>query len=532
MLHLGEPPDGDGAGERPHFRAWRRGAGPVATRGTPTAEIGRRIAPASRGEEPEGVFAAWTWDGARLVARNDRLGFAPLFYRASEDDVAVGPDVAPLLADGVNASLDHRALAAFFHLGFFVGEDTPFAGVRALPPGGTLEWAPGAGARVRGAGYWWGGHPPTTRLAAAEAFGELFREAVRRRLPDDPDEPFVLPLSGGRDSRQILLELRALGRPPALCVTHRHVPPRPDEDAAVAAIVARALGVEHAVLPAAASLYAAERRKNAETSLCADEHAQFEVMVDYLRGRTRTTYDGIGGDILLDCRFTTPERRRLFEAGRLEELAARMAENFCQVVVSADVAPLLAAELRPAASRELAIERIAGELARHTAAANPVASFYFWNRTRREIALAPFAMLQRAVPVVHAPYLDRALYELMTALPPEYAADGRFRDEVIARAHPRHAGLPYEDHAAPACDARATWTRFSRETARHVLARLPRRPRTVNGWRLLTRGLRTLLSPDYAARAAYVWFPALYLLQLDEAARARRAGSPARRRRR
>ncbi|MFL5577000.1 MAG: asparagine synthetase B family protein [Gemmatimonadaceae bacterium] len=484
-----------------------------------TATLGRPVEPAGRGEETDGVFACWRWDGARLVARNDRWGFAPLFYRASKDDVAISPDVAQLLEPGASAELDHRALAAFFHLGFFVGEDTPFAAVRALPPGGTLEWAPGSGACVRGAGYWWGDHPPTTRRGVADAFTEIFRDALGRRLPDDPDERFALPLSGGRDSRQMLLELCALGRPPALCVTHVQIPPLPDDDVRIARLVARAVGVEHVVVPLAPSLHQAERRRNAETSLCADEHAQLVALADYLRGRTRTTYDGIGADIWLSRNWGTAKRLDLYESGRLEELAANMAESLFQIVEAAHLAPMLSPELRPAASRELAIERIVAELARHAAAVNPVLSFYFWNRTRREVALAPFAMLQRAVPVVHAPYLDRALYDLLSSLPAAYALDPGFRDEIIARAHPRHAGLPYENRSAPGSDARAMLLRHARETARYAFARLPRRPRTVDGWRLLTRGLRTMVSAGYGARAAYLWRPALYLLQLDEVAR-------------
>ena len=42
---------------------------------------------------------------------------------------------------------------------------------------------------------------------------------------------------------------------------------------------------------------------------------------------------------------------------------------------------------------DLAVASVASELAQHAAAPNPVGSFFFWNRTRREIALSPYAMV-------------------------------------------------------------------------------------------------------------------------------------------
>ena len=56
------------------------------------------------------------------------------------------------------------------------------------------------------------------------------------------------------------------------------------------------------------------------------------------------------------------------------------------------------------------------ELAKHADAPNPVASFFFWNRTRREVSLIPYGLL-RTIPTVHSPFLDHDLYDLMTSLP-------------------------------------------------------------------------------------------------------------------
>ena len=44
-----------------------------------------------------------------------------------------------------------------------------------------------------------------SRSAAMDLYAQVFREAVRRRIPDD--RRWVLPLSGGQDSRHILFTL-------------------------------------------------------------------------------------------------------------------------------------------------------------------------------------------------------------------------------------------------------------------------------------------------------------------------------------
>jgi len=57
--------------------------------------------------------------------------------------VCISPSLGSLLLRGVPAEIDHQALAIFLRLGTFLGDDTPFRGIRALPAGAVLEWEPG-----------------------------------------------------------------------------------------------------------------------------------------------------------------------------------------------------------------------------------------------------------------------------------------------------------------------------------------------------------------------------------------------------
>jgi hypothetical protein len=64
---------------------------------------------------------------------DDPFGFVPRFQWYGPDGPIVRPALDALLAMGAPAAFDYDALAVFLRLGFFVGDDTPFASIRAVP---------------------------------------------------------------------------------------------------------------------------------------------------------------------------------------------------------------------------------------------------------------------------------------------------------------------------------------------------------------------------------------------------------------
>lgn len=412
--------------------------GAVRTRGSATYLLGHRVR-RDTGRSDDGVFAEWGWDGETLTATNDRYGMHPLFFCAARDAVWISPSIVALLGAGAPAELDFDALSVFLRLGFFLGDDTPFARIKALPPNARLAWRAGE-LRVGGGSFLRRPHE-LGRNTAIDGYIDSFRGAIRRRFPEDGD--FVIPLSGGRDSRHILLELCEQGRMPKLCVTARHYPPHTNEDARVAALLAAAVGVPHVALEQP-DRFDAERRKNVVTSFCADEHAWTLTVADFLGGRTHTMFDGIGGDVLSAGLFLNPERQALCEAGRFLDLAELLLPRSNDRTLSF----CLRSDVRARVTRGHALGRIAAELEKHAEAANPIGSFFFWNRTRREIALVPFAVLGR-VRRVFAPYLDHDLYDYLAALPARLLLDHRLHTDTILRAYPRYRDVPFEDKTLP-----------------------------------------------------------------------------------
>jgi hypothetical protein len=86
-------------------------------------------------------------------------------------------------------------------------------------------------------------------------------------------------------------------------------------------------------------------------------------------------------------------------------------------------------------------------------APNPTGSFFLANRTRREIALAPYALMRDVT--AYAPYLDRDLYDLLAALPAALLMDRALHTEAIAKAWPQYAAVPYERKGMKVQDRRA-----------------------------------------------------------------------------
>jgi hypothetical protein len=501
-----------GLHDEPCFTVAQPG-GRIEATGPPHFFRGHRIM--ATGGAPDGIFAEWGWDGRRLTVRSDRYGASPLFYAHDGDRLSVSPSLVKLVDAGARTEFDEAALAVFLRLGFFIGDDTPFQSIRTVPPDGALSWE--AGAVTVSGGYRIVTPQRLSRGAAIDGFIDLFRQAMRRRPPVEGD--VVVPLSGGRDSRHILFELCESGHPPGYTVTIPRYPPRASEDERLAPIIARELGVPHVLLDQSESRFLPELRKNWETHLCADEHAWYVRMVDELTGKARTLYDGLGGALSVPNRFLSRDALALFEAGRMRELAARLLQSLSRSDEQF-LMRVLREPYREALSFDRAVGHFAAELERHRAAPDPIKSFNFWNRIRRELALVPYGMM-RAVPTVYSPYLDHDLYDFLSSLAPEImsptlsASDKSFHSEAVLRGYPRYAHIPFEDKAAPKRDARAVDAQFGADAARYLLPRMGFGARLLNARYVMPRLLYGLARRRY--RESTNWLPALslYLCQLD-----------------
>jgi asparagine synthase (glutamine-hydrolysing) len=382
---------------------------------------------------PAGV--SWKWDGVRLSVQSWPHGFFPVFLLDAPDRFAIATSLQELLPFA-SRELDNAALAVFLRLGFYVGEDTPFRAIRAAPAAQTFSWSRRGGIEAsRTTTAIWS----LDRDAAKKRFSELFRAAVAACRPTHQT---VLPLSGGQDSRHILLELNAQRRLPDHCLTALEYPPASGDDATVAAMVAQRIGAPHRVLSRPRDQFAAELQKNRITDFSCDEHTWAMPLVRELDGKRWSIFDGLGGDVLSAGLRLTAERDSLYRSGLLSELAADMIGGGDRVARR-----FLARSLCKRFSKDLALERLIQELAKFAPAHNPLTQFYLWNRTRREVAQYTYGMLGRRHEVF-APFMDADLFDFLLSLPSSMLMGKTFHTEVIAESYPALADLRYENKGA------------------------------------------------------------------------------------
>ena len=408
----------------------------------------------SRDGQAGGVFASWDWDGRRLQARTCLTGFLPLFYYMDSSQVVLSTRVADIFAaSGHPPRLCPAALGLLLRLGFLVGDYTPFEGVKVLGPDGTLEWTPGALPVVRSSCL-----EPQAPADPGDAglrarYAELFRESMAA-IAAILSDAFAVPLSGGRDSRHIALELHRMGRPPLFALTARHLAPRNNEDARIAAMLCEAMGWKHVLVDQPLSgAFARECEHAGATDYLSFEHAWTLPLRDALvRSDATEVFDGVGGDVLSAGLFQDEAQLALYRDGRMAELAYSLLAKWSILGGEDGLAASLGEDLAAARDPGPALALLESELARHAGQPNPLKSFYFWNRSRRGTGLLPFKVLGSRV--AYAPYLHPPLLRFLLALDPAATRDRTLHTDTIRLAGAQIGTLPYEDKSAPAATRR------------------------------------------------------------------------------
>lgn len=153
-----------------------------------------------------GAFALALWDRGRrqLVLAVDHFGMRRLHYAASGRETAFASRLGALLAaPGVERRVDPTAVYSYLNFGFVPAPETPFAGIRRLPPGHLLLGRPG---HTKVEPFWDMTYPeaPAQEEDAASRLSGLTHLAVSDALRSIASKEVGTFLSGGTDSSTVL----------------------------------------------------------------------------------------------------------------------------------------------------------------------------------------------------------------------------------------------------------------------------------------------------------------------------------------
>jgi asparagine synthase (glutamine-hydrolysing) len=149
--------------------------------------------------ELNGMFAFALWDKKKrkLFLARDRIGVKPLYYSFKSGTFIFASEVKAVLAFGIEAKPDRRAIIDYVNLGSVLGDKTFFEGVQLLPAGHFAVFENG---NLRVEQYWdlkWN-IVQRSEKETEERLRVLLWDAVRIRLRSDV--PVGCNLSGGIDS--------------------------------------------------------------------------------------------------------------------------------------------------------------------------------------------------------------------------------------------------------------------------------------------------------------------------------------------
>lgn len=196
--------------------------------------------------ELDGSFSFAFQNGNEVVAAVDRVRSFPLFHAIHEGTLYLGDDPYRIQEKLGGRQIDPVALAEFYLAGYTTGDSTLDPRIRAIMAGETIK------ADVDDSGAWALCRKCYHRFQHRHdelnrSFDELIplahkemEGAVERMIRVADGSLIAVPLSGGYDSRFILLTLKKLGYPHLMAFTYG-VPG--NGEAAVSKRVAEALGV-------------------------------------------------------------------------------------------------------------------------------------------------------------------------------------------------------------------------------------------------------------------------------------------------
>lgn len=386
------------------------------------------------GIHADGAFIQWDFENGRLELIADRYGIMPFYYYFNGSDLGFSSSVQNLVERYSASDIDYQALSVFLRLGNYIGDSTAFCNIKRVRPFSRYAFDKN-GLNIEESKI----NVQICQLdrdSAIKHYATIFQNSMDR-FAQVAKKNVVVPLSGGKDSRHILLSLLKAGCRPNFCITVDDISRKYEQEVLVAQNICALSGLKHVEIIQNMSCYDAEIKKNELTGYSTFDHGLFVTLRDNLDTQNLDfIFDGLAGDVLSQSSFLNKTNTDYFISKNYDALAN-------EILGSEGYYPdMLSSSLYAKVSREVAMITLIDEFKKYSEYPNPVGQFYFWNRTRRSISLNPILVLGHKKHVFF-PYLDASVYDFLISLPVEYVLDKSFHTMAVSYAFPNFNHIPY-----------------------------------------------------------------------------------------
>jgi len=217
-----------------------------------------------------------------------------------------------------------------------------------------------------------------------------------------------------------------------------------EDDITPARMLCDALKIGHILLDSGGFKFTDEIRSLELTNFCADEHGWYLALADYFKEHhMAVSYDGIAGDVLSVGHWWKTGLADLYKKRSYSELSQGLFKYFLKPEEDV-LRSILSKGFYEKTTADIAIAHLTQEIKKYIDSPNPMRNFYFWNRTRRVVALSSYG-LGAGTCKVYSPFLDHELYDFLLSVPDEVKEEKTFHTETMRRSYPEYAGIPYQN---------------------------------------------------------------------------------------
>lgn len=363
---------------------------------------------------------------SEITIGSDRMGFGPLYY-ALENDTLLFATSLVLLKDRLRkTTIDYEAWEEILNLERILGEKTTVKEIKRLGAGQKIVLKDG---RITFETVWTPEEPTYTDPASyVEQNNRLLHEALDLTKNDQGSK--IILLSGGDDSRRLVLAARECGLDFGLASQIKTGPGDRDEDSVIAQKVAEGLGKPIQIGPAATpSEYLEEiQSRNYWLGFEAPLH---EWIAPLLRKMPQGSlvYDGALGGVLINSH---PYREHAAYLDCFEDLDA-----VTDLVCPRNIRFEFPGHLTDSSIKE----RVRAQFEALPRSPHGLSFYYLMTRTRRIIASwHQLLYLNGLWPCV--PFLYYPLFLQSLSLPPDVQRNSHFQHECMRLIDPVIADLP------------------------------------------------------------------------------------------